>query len=58
MVQQTPAGYQQHQEIVRLTQAHQDLRDERALPPGDPQRRENGVIDGEIQQITNNLNAQ
>ena len=43
-VQQTPAGRPQYLETVRLTQARQDLRDERALPAKDPQRREN-VID-------------
>ena len=32
MAQQTPAGHQQRQEIVRLAQARQDLRDESALP--------------------------
>ena len=32
MVQQTPAGHQQHQETQRLTQARQDLRDEHAVP--------------------------
>ena len=58
MAQQTPAGHRQHTEIVRLTQARQDLRDERALPPGDAGRRENAVIDAEMQQITNGLNAQ
>ena len=51
---QTPAGHRQHAEVVRLTQARQDLRDERAQPQGDPARRENHVIDQEIQQITTN----
>ena len=46
------------QETLRLTQARQDLRDERALPPGYPQHRENGVIDGDLNQITNHLSAQ
>ena len=50
-MQQTPAEHRQHQETVRLTQARQDLIDERALPAQDPQRREN-VIDAEITQIT------
>ena len=52
MVQQTPAGHRQHVEIVRLTQARQDLIDERALPAGQAGRRDNNVIDIEIQQIT------
>ena len=57
MVQQTVAGRRRHQETARLTQACQDLRDERALSPGDPQRRGLGVIDGKTQQIINDLNA-
>ena len=58
MVQQTPARRWQHVEIVRLTQARQDLRDERALPAGAAGRRDDGVMDSEIQQVTNDLNAQ
>ena len=58
MVQQTPTRHRQHQETVCLTQARQDLRDELALPPGDPQHRENVVINGDLNQINNDLNAQ
>ena len=58
MVQQTPAGRRQHQEIVRLSHARQDLRDERALLQGNPQDRDNNVIDADVQQIANDLNAQ
>ena len=58
MVQQTRAGHRQHVTIVRLTQARQDLRDECALPQGDPTSQENAVIDIEIQQITQDLVAQ
>ena len=57
MVQQTPAKRRQRTETVCLTQAQQDLRDERALPQGDAARRENAVIDNEIQQITQDLSA-
>ena len=58
MVQQTPAGQRQHVEIQRLTQAPQDLRDERATPLGHPARRDSNVIDSEIRQVNQDLNAQ
>ena len=58
MVWQTPAGHRRQLEIVRRTQARQDLRDERAQPLGDPARRDNSVIDNEMQQVTVDLNAQ
>ena len=55
-VLRTEAGARQCAEILRLRAHHQELRDERALPPAD--RRDLGVIDGEIQQDTNDLDAQ
>ena len=58
MLQQTPARHRQRAEIVRLTQACQELRAERAQLLGDPARRDKNVIDAGIQQLTNDLNAQ
>ena len=58
MVQQTPAGYRQHTEILRLSQARQDLRDERTTLQGDPARRDNAVIDQDLQQAQRDLDAQ
>ena len=43
---------------VCLTQTFQNLRDERATPLGDPARRDNNVIDNEIRQVNQELNAQ
>ena len=51
MALHTEAGARQGAEIVRLRAARQKLQDERALPPA------LGVIDGEMQQATNDLNA-
>ena len=48
MVLHTEAGARQGAEIIRLRNAHQELRDERALPPAE--RRDLAVIDPEIQQ--------
>ena len=56
MVLRTEAGARQGAEILRLRAARQELREERALPPAD--HRDLGVIDGEIQQATNDLGAQ
>ena len=53
--------YSRHQQdidnIVRLTQARQDLRDECAQPLGDPVHRDNAVINQEMQQVTQDLDA-
>ena len=43
---------------LRLTAARQALRDEQALPPADPARRENAVIAQDLQQAQRNLDAQ
>ena len=56
MVLQTEAGARQGAEILRLRAHLQELRDERALPPAE--RRDLGVMDGDIQQDNNDLNAQ
>ena len=56
MVLQTAAGARQGAEIIRHRARIQALQDERALPQAE--RREHGVIDPEIQQATNDLNAQ
>ena len=56
MVLQTEAGARQNTEIVRLRTARQELQDECALPPAE--RRDFAIIDPEIQQVTNDLNAQ
>ena len=58
MVQQTPAGHQQHLEIVRLTQARQNLRDEHAQPADAPALRADADIDNDLNQINNELTAQ
>ena len=49
MVQKTPARRRQHVKTVHLTQARRDLRDERATPEGDPARRDNAVINEDLQ---------
>ena len=56
MVLHTEAGARQGAELVRLRAARQELREERSLPPAD--RQDLGVTDGEIQQATNNIDAQ
>ena len=56
MVLQTAAGARQGAEILRHRARIQALQIERELPQDE--RREHGVIDGEIQQATNDLNAQ
>ena len=56
MVLQTAAGARQGAEILRHRARIQALQTERELPQDN--RREHAVIDGEIQQATNDLNAQ
>ena len=56
MVLQTEAGAQQHAEMNRIRRGRQELQDERALPQGES--RSHQVIDQEIQQLNNDLNAQ
>ena len=56
MVLQTKAGTCQNTEILRLRNVRAELQDERALPPAE--RRDLAVIDPQIQQVTNDLNAQ
>ena len=57
MVLQIPAGVRQNAEIVHLTQARQDLRDEQALPPADAQRRDDALITRDLQQVQRDLDA-
>ena len=56
MVLRTEAGTRQGADIIRLRTRIQKRQDERALPLAE--RREHGIIDPEIQQATNDLNAQ
>ena len=56
MALQTEAGAQQHAKMARVRIAHQEFQDERALPQAE--RRAHNVIDQEIQQLNNDLDAQ
>ena len=56
MVLQTAAGARQNVEILRHRARIQALQAERELPQDD--RREHAVIDGDIQNANNDLNAQ